>query len=94
LHRKMQKNRKTANNKVEKMPKTKKRKNKNKLPIIKDLQVKLAYQPEEKPIKTKLKQCPRCKKSTLEVVLNFDARGPPKLWKEKLKNIKRTKTAS
>mgnify|MGYP006999479176 CR=1 FL=1 len=35
LHRKMQKNRKTANNKVEKMPKTKKRKNKNKLPIIK-----------------------------------------------------------
>ena len=61
---------------------------------LKDLQVKLAYQPEEKPIKTKLKQCPRCKKSTLEVVLNFDARGPPKLWKEKLKNIKQTKTVS
>ena len=44
--------------------------------------------------KDKLKQCPRCKKNTLEVVLNFDARGPPKLWKEKLKNIKQTKTVS
>lgn len=43
----------------------------------------------EKPILMHRK-CPTCKKGTLETVLLFNERGPPKNWKELLTNTKST----
>ena len=34
-----------------------------------------------------LKQCPCCKKETMETVLRFNQRGPPPFWKELAINL-------
>lgn len=33
------------------------------------------------------KQCPCCKKETMETLMDFDRRGPPTGWKEKAANL-------
>lgn len=41
---------------------------------------------------TKHKQCPCCKNYSLEIVFEFDARGPPNYWKERMKKYEQSKT--
>ena len=60
---------------------------------LKALQNDLHFVPVIQEIKTENHQCPKCKKDTLKIIFQFDARGPPKKWltklkKYKLKNIK------
>ena len=51
---------------------------------LKELQASLNFMPAIKVVETKNHQCPKCKKHSLKVVFQFDARGPPKHWLKKI----------
>jgi len=64
---------------------------------LKDLRLSLDYRPRPQEFISKKHQCPKCKNHSLQIVYQFDARGPPKYWlhkitkqnkKRKYKNIK------
>lgn len=60
---------------------------------LKELQASLNFKPPTQIVQTKNHQCPKCKNHSLQVVFQFDARGPPKYWLKKIekhnkKNIK------
>lgn len=57
-----------------------------KLPELQQLLSDEKIQPVFKEPKLKHRRCPSCKKGRLEIVLEFDARGPPKHWKEYVTN--------
>jgi hypothetical protein len=59
---------------------------------LKDLQQSLDYTPIQSPLKSKSGQCPCCKNHSLKVVFEFDARGPPQKWIEKLMKYNQKKT--
>jgi predicted Zn-ribbon and HTH transcriptional regulator len=52
---------------------------------LKELQAKLNFTLSIQVIQTKNHQCPKCKSHSLQVVFQFDARGPPKYWLKKIK---------
>lgn len=58
---------------------------------LKDLQQDLEYIPIKTQTNTKKGQCPCCKQYTLEIVCEFDARGPPIHWIKRLKKYKQKK---
>ncbi len=39
------------------------------------------------PVVYNPKQCPCCKKETMETIMRFNLRGPPVDWKEMAKNL-------
>jgi len=43
---------------------------------------------------TKHRRCPSCKKGTLITLMTFDSRGPPKNWKQKMKQTGLLKTTT
>ena len=49
------------------------------------LQERLDFTPTTQVVQTKNHQCPKCKNHRLQVVFQFDARGPPTYWLEKIK---------
>jgi predicted Zn-ribbon and HTH transcriptional regulator len=55
---------------------------------LSELQDKLDFIPPAQLIQTKNHQCPKCKNHSLQVIFEFDARGPPKYWLEKIKKYK------
>jgi len=55
---------------------------------LSELQNKLDFTPPVQVIQTKNHQCPKCKNHSLHVIFEFDARGPPKYWLEKIKKYK------
>ena len=52
---------------------------------LKDLQSSLDFTPLILTNQTKNHQCPKCKNYSLQVVFQFDARGPPKNWLKRIK---------
>lgn len=60
---------------------------------LSELQASLNFTSSIEGSQTKNQQCPKCKKHSLKVVLQFDARGPPKYWLKKIEkhNIKNIK---
>jgi len=61
-----------------------------KLPELQELlsETKLQSITEKTPLMHR--RCPTCKKGTLETVLLFNERGPPKNWNQLLKTTKPT----
>ncbi len=51
---------------------------------LKELQATLNFTPIIQVVQTKNHQCPKCKTHSLQVVLQFTARGPPKYWLKKI----------
>lgn len=56
---------------------------------LSELQDKLDFTPPIQLMQTKNHQCPKCKKHSLQVIFEFDARGPPTYWLEKIKKYKK-----
>ncbi len=52
---------------------------------LKELQVSLDFTPLTQTIQTKNHQCPKCKNHSLQIVFQFDSRGPPKNWLNRIK---------
>jgi len=55
---------------------------------LSELQNKLDFTPTVQVIQTKNHQCPKCKNHSLQVIFEYDARGPPTYWLEKIKKYK------
>ena len=49
---------------------------------------KLDFTPLVQLMQTKNHQCPKCKNHSLQVIFQFDVRGPPTYWLEKIKKYK------
>lgn len=58
---------------------------------LSELQKEMNYSPKVKSNPTKKGQCPRCKLHTLQIICEFDARGPPLIWKQKVEQYERMK---
>ena len=55
---------------------------------LRELQDKLDFTPPVQLMQTKNHQCPKCKNHSLQVIFQFDVRGPPTYWLEKIKKYK------
>lgn len=60
---------------------------------LSELQENMNFVPEVKPIATKKGQCPCCKQYTLQILCEFDSRGPPLSWKQKVEQYEKSKLA-
>ena len=59
---------------------------------LKELQASLDFTPPLQIIQTKNHLCPKCKTHSLKVIFEFDARGPPKHWVDKIKKNNKMNT--
>ncbi len=66
-------------------------KQKSALVIKAQLPVQIKHSPsgttKAAPLSYNPKQCPRCKKETMEALMQFNMRGPPDEWKQKAANL-------